>query len=87
MSRTTRHFLVMAAIGVAMVAISIAGIAWYGGVPYIDGPNSGHASGPGLGRWIENHAPLIAVAGILLIIIGVTGAATNCIQQGGLRSS
>ena len=77
MSRTARRFWVVAAIGAALVAVFGLSVAWAGGVPYIDGPDSGHISGPGLGRWIEQYAPVSAAAGVLLIIIGVAGALTQ----------
>ena len=51
---TTIILLLALAAGICLLGLAVlAGVA-AGGVPYPDGPNAGHLSEPGFGRWLEN---------------------------------
>jgi hypothetical protein len=63
---TTIVLLLALAAGICLLGLAVlAGVA-AGGVPYPDGPNAGHLSEPGFGRWLENASFAVSPWAFLL---------------------
>lgn len=72
---TTIVLLLALAIGICLLGLAIlAGVA-AGGVPYPDGPNAGHLSEPGFGRWLENASFAVFPLAFLLTLGSLAGLA------------
>ncbi len=64
--------LLFAAGAAMMLAGVLLGVA-AGGVPYPDGPNSGHVAAPGAGRTMDRLGELMLFGGILIFAAGILG--------------
>lgn len=58
-------------LGSLLCLAAVAAGVLAGAIPFPDGPNAGHISGPGLGRWIETYDSAALLIGVMLTLVGV----------------
>jgi hypothetical protein len=66
--------LAIAVVGIALFVAGVGMVGLAGGVPYPDGPDSGHLSKPGFGRFLESTGHVLVMVGAVVAAIGLTCA-------------
>ncbi len=62
--RTLTFLLIMLCGGILLTITPFIAFVSAGAIPFHDGPNAGHISGPGWGRWVESVAPTASAIGL-----------------------